>query len=106
MGKSKAVKVRRLSIADARASLSKIAKDAHVNGNYFFVGGNGAPMIGIMDAEEMEDYLELRDPKVQREIQKSNEEYLAGKSRPFEDFLAELDGVKGKRSKSRHRQNA
>ena len=103
MVKTKAIKVRRLSIADARASLSKIAKDAHVNGNYFFVGGNGAPMIGIMDAEELEDYLELRDPKVQREIQKSNEEYLAGKSRPIEEFLAELDRDKAKAAQTRRR---
>ena len=98
MGKSNAIRVRRLSIAEARANLSKIAKHAHVNGDYFFVGGNGAPLIGIMDAEELEDYLELRDPKVQREIQRSNEEYLAGKSRPFEEFLAELGSGKGKRA--------
>jgi len=90
-------------MADARASLSKSAKHAHVNGEYFFVGGNGVPIIGIMDAEELEDYLELRDPKVRREIQKSNEEYLAGKSRPFEEFLAELDSAKAKAARSRHR---
>ena len=106
MGKSSAVRVRHLSIAEARANLSKIAKHAHVNGEYFFVGGNGAPIIGIMDAEELEDYLELRDPNVQREIRKSNEEYLAGKSRPFEEFLAELDANAGKRAKSRRRQRA
>jgi len=104
--KSKAIRVRRVSIAEARANLSKIAKHAHVNGEYFFVGRQGAPVLGIMNAEEMEDYLELRDPKVQREIQKSNEEYLAGKSRPFEEFLAELDGSKGKRVKSRRRPRA
>ena len=103
MGKSKGVTVRRVSIAEARASLSKIAKHAHLNGEYFFVGGNGAPIIGIMDAEELEDYLELRDPKVQREIRKSNEEYLAGKSRPLEKFLAELDRGKTKAAKPRRR---
>ena len=106
MGKSNAIRVRRLSIAEARANLSKIAKHAHVNGVYFLVGKNGAPVIGIMDAEELEDYLELRDPKVQREIQQSNKEYLAGKSRPLEEFLAELDGGKGKRAKNRRRPRA
>ena len=100
MGKRNAIRVRRLTLAEARANLSEIAKHAHVNGDYFFVGGNGAPLIGIMDAEELEDYLELRDPKVQREIRKSNEEYLAGESRPFEEFLADLDSGKGKRATS------
>ena len=98
LGKSNAIRVRRLSLAEARANLNKIAKYAHVNGVYFLVGKNGAPVIGIMDAEELEDYLELRDPKVQREIQRSNEEYLAGKSRPFEEFLAELKSGKRKSS--------
>ena len=51
-----------------------------------------------------EDYLELHDSKVQREIQKSNDEYLTGKSRPFEEFLRELDSGKGKRAKNRRRQ--
>ena len=106
MSKSNAIKVRSVSIAEARANLSKIARRAHDKGEYFFVGGNGSPIIGIMDAEELEDYLELRDPNVQREIRKSNEEYLAGKSRPFEEFLAELDANAGKRAKSRRRQRA
>ena len=89
MGKRKAIKVRRLSMADARASLSKIAKHAHVNGEYFFVGGNGAPMIGIMNAEEMEDYLELHDPAVQAKIEKSNEDIRAGRTRPAAQLLEE-----------------
>ena len=101
MGKSKSIRVRRVSLAEARANLTKIARHAHDNGVYFLAGENGAPVIGIMDAEELEDYLELRDPKVQREIQKSNEEYLAGTSRPFAEFLAELGSGKSKGAKSR-----
>ena len=47
-------------------------------------------MAGIRDADEIEDCLELQDPQVRNHIRKSNEEYLAGKSRPFAEFLAEL----------------
>ena len=47
--------------------------------------------------DEVEDYLELHDPKVRREIQKSNEEYLAGRTRPFEDLLSELPSGKSKK---------
>ena len=54
--------------------------------------------------DEVEDYRELHDSKVQREIQKGNEEYLAGKSRPFEEFLAELKSGRGKNTKSRRQQ--
>ncbi|MSO21101.1 MAG: type II toxin-antitoxin system Phd/YefM family antitoxin [Acidobacteria bacterium] len=101
MAKLAARTVRHLSIAEASASLSKIARRAHDKGEYFFVKSNGAPTIGIMDAEELEDYLELRDPRVQSEIQKSNEEYLAGKSRPLEEFLAGLPAAAKKKSTSR-----
>jgi hypothetical protein len=50
-----------------------------------------------MDADELEDYLELRDPKVREHMRKSNEEYLAGKSRPVEECLSGLKTGKGKR---------
>ena len=43
-----------------------------------------------MGADELEDYLDLRDPKVKRSIQKSYQEYRAGKGRPIEEFLSEL----------------
>jgi hypothetical protein len=42
----------------------------------------------MMDIDEFEDYLELQDPKVREHIRKSNQEYLAGKSRPLEEFRA------------------
>ncbi len=89
MAKSKAIRVRHLSLAEARASLNKIVQQAHGKGEYFFVGGNGSPVIGIMDADEMEDYLELRDPKVQTKIQKSNEDVRAGRTRPAAQLLEE-----------------
>ena len=43
-----------------------------------------------MDIDEFEDYLETQDTKVSAHIRKSQEEYLAGKSRPAEDLLREL----------------
>jgi hypothetical protein len=82
--------VNRLPITQARINLGQIAKRAHVNNEYFILEKDGIPVIGIMAADELEDYLELRDPKVREHIRKSNEEYLAGKSRPAEELLAEL----------------
>lgn len=39
---------------------------------------------------ERADDLELRDPKVRSIIRESNRDFLAGKSRPMREFLAEL----------------
>ena len=56
-------------------------------------------------AEELEDYLEARDPKVRRFIHQSHREYLAGKSRPAEKLLAELgqEAVSSSKPKRRGR---
>ena len=82
--------VQRLPITRARINLGQLAKRAHVNGEYFILEKDGIPVIGIMDADELEDYLELRDPKVKARIRRATAEFRAGKSRPVEEFLAEL----------------
>ncbi len=96
--------VHRLPITKARINLGQLAKRAHINKEYFILEKDGIPVIGIMDAEELEDYLELRNPKVRGFIRKSHQEYLAGKSRPAEELLAELQTQNA--AKSRRRQRA
>jgi hypothetical protein len=54
----------------------------------------GMPVAGIMDIDEFEDYLELNDPNVRREIEKSNEDIKAGRTRPARELLAEMHGAK------------
>ena len=39
--------------------------------------------------DEIQDEREIRDPKIRAAIGKSYQEFLAGKSRPMEEFLAE-----------------
>ena len=73
----------------------------------------GAPRFVVLDWEvyrklqdirdeyldELEDEREINDPKIQEIIREGTREYRAGKSRPIEEFLAELDVV---RDKPRH----
>ena len=74
-----------------RISITKpLARQIRQTKGYVILEADGVPFAGVMDLDEFEDYLELQDPKVREQIRKSNEEYLAGKSRPYEDFLAEL----------------
>ena len=83
-------KVRCLPITQARINLGALVKRVHLNKEYFILEKDGIPVAALMDIDEFEDYLELQDPKVRKHIQKSKEEYLAGKSRPAEEFLKEL----------------
>lgn len=82
--------VQRLPITQARINLGALVKRAHLNKEYFILEKDGIPIAGLMDIDEFEDYLELQDPRVRRDIRKSHEEYLAGKGRPAEEFLKEL----------------
>ncbi len=50
-----------------------------------------------MSAAELEDYLEVQNPKVRKIIAESHREFVAGKSRPAEQLLGELKRMKPKK---------
>ncbi len=83
-------RVQRLPMTQVRAHLGDLVNRVRDNKEYFILEKDGVPVAGLMDIEEFEDYLELRDPKVQAHIRKSHQEYVSGKSRPAEELLAEL----------------
>ena len=82
--------ISRLPITKARINLGQIARRAHNGNEYFILEKDGIPVIGIMAADELEDYLELRDPKVKAAIAASRNDRAAGKTRPATELLAEL----------------
>lgn len=90
-----------IPLTKARINLGALIKRVRLNKEYFILEKDGIPVAGIMDIDEFEDYIELRDPKIQEHIRKSNKEYLAGKSRPYAEFLAEFQGKEQKRRQYR-----
>ncbi len=94
MASKPAVALNRLPITKGRINLGQLARRAHVNKEYFILEKDGIPVIGIMDADELEDYLELRDPGVRRFIRQSQQAHRAGNSRPAEQLLTELRRAK------------
>lgn len=91
--------VHNIAITKARINLGALAKRAYLKGEYFILEKDGIPIAGLMSADEMEDYLELRDPKVNAIIREGYKEYLAGKTRPAEDLLKELRNIQKKPKK-------
>ena len=83
--------VHRIPLTKARHNLGAVIKRVHVNKEYFILERDGIPVAGLMDADELEDYLEARDPRLQEQIRDSNEDIRDGRTRPVEDFLSELD---------------
>ena len=79
--------VQRLPITKARINLGQLARRAHVNKEYFILEKDGIPVIGILDADELEDYLELRAAKVEAAISQSSVDVKAGRVRPAGTLL-------------------
>jgi len=94
--------VQRLPLTQARINLGAVVKRVHLNKEYVILEKDGIPVAGLMDIDEFEDYLELQDPKVREHIRKSQQEHLAGKSRPAREFLAELRREAERKARRRH----
>jgi PHD/YefM family antitoxin component YafN of YafNO toxin-antitoxin module len=95
--------IRSISIAKAEIHLGQLVKRVHVDKQYLILKEDGVSIVAIMDIDEFEDYLELNDPKAQRDIRKSTEEFRAGKSRPAQELLAELRREKKPKARRPHR---
>ncbi len=93
--------VNHIPITKARINLGQLAKRAHLNNEYFILEKDGIPVVGLMDADELEDYLELRNPTVKEFIAESHKDYIAGHTRPAEELLAQLKHQALGKTKSR-----
>jgi AbrB family looped-hinge helix DNA binding protein len=77
----------------------------------FKVSGRTITIVPKLTPDEIEDARETRDPKIRAIIRKSNQDFLAGKTRPAEMLqrelvkIAEAQAVGGK-SASRRRRRA
>ena len=85
-----------IPITKARVNLGQVVKRVHLNKEYFILEKDGIPVAGIINVDELEDYLELQNPKVRAHIKKSYAEYQAGKSRPADALLDELTQKAGR----------
>jgi len=95
--------IHRLPITKARVNLGQVVRRAHINKEYFILEKDGIPVAGIMAADELEDYLQLQDPKVRAQIAKSNADIAAGRTRPADTLLAELKRTKAAKPSSSKR---
>ena len=93
--------VQHLPITKARVNLGQLARRAHVNKEYFILEKDGIPVIGILDADELEDYLELRDAKVGAAIRQSNADVKAGRVRSAAALLNPVKSTRRARKSRR-----
>lgn len=83
-------KVSRISATDAKTRFGELIRRVQVGKEYIIVEKDGIPVLGILDADELEDYLDLQDEELQAQIAQGYREYKDGKTRPVEKILAEV----------------
>jgi len=62
--------VHRIPLTRARINLGQVVRRARVNREYFILEKDGIPVAGIMNVDDLEDYLKLQDPGVKKQIEK------------------------------------
>src|SRR5580658_5302020 len=70
----------------------------------FKVSGRAITIVPQLTPDEIQDEREIRDPKIRKALREGYQEFLAGKTRPIEEFFAECDA--GSRKRSRRRSGA
>lgn len=84
--------IHRIPITKARINLGQLVRRVHLRKEYFILEKGGIPVAGIIDVDELEDYLELQNPELKAQIREGYETYLKGNTRELKDFVAELEG--------------
>ena len=80
----------RIPLAKARANLGALIERLATGEECFILEKDGQPVAALIGIDEFEDYLELNDPEVIEAIAESREDSLAGRTRPAEELLREL----------------
>jgi prevent-host-death family protein len=86
---AKSPKISQFSATQAKMRFAELVQRVQQGHEYIIVEQDGIPVLGIMDAHELEDYLDLRDEVLQAQICQGYQEYQAGQARPVEKVLAE-----------------
>ena len=82
--------VHRIAITKARINLGQVVRRVSTN-KECFIEKDGIPVAGIIDVDELEDYLELQDNKLVKQIHDGHSAHKRGESRDLDDFLTELE---------------
>ncbi|MEK7249520.1 MAG: type II toxin-antitoxin system Phd/YefM family antitoxin [Bacteroidota bacterium] len=83
--------VRRMAITKARTNFSNVMRRVHSNKECFVIEKDGIPVAGIIGVDELEDYLELQDEDLKKQIAQGFEEYKRGKTQNAREFIKELE---------------
>lgn len=88
MGRMASVSIRELS-----RNASGVVEEVTRTGRPAVVTKRGAPVAAVipLDADELEDFILSRAPEFLEDLRVAEEDIAAGRTRPLDEVLAELD---------------
>ena len=91
--------VHRLPLTKARINLGSLVRRIHLKKEYVILEKDGIPVAGMMDIDELEDYLEMQDPGLKKQIAEGYAAYKRGDTQPARDFITELKSEMSQKKK-------
>jgi len=82
--------IKTIPITKARINLGEVIKRVHLKKENFVLEKGSIPVAAILDIDEFEDWLEMKDPKMKEQIRRGYEEYKKGKTVPLDKFLSKI----------------
>jgi len=95
--------VRHVPLTEARNNLGKVVRRANVNKEMFILEKGGIPVAALMNIDDLEDYLELQDPKMKKQIAEGYAAYKRGDVRDARELLNELKAEVRKPAKPKNK---
>ena len=88
--KSRKPVVHHIPITKARINLGQVVRRAHLNREYFVLEKDGIPVAGIINVDEMEDWLEQQNPGMCTQIAEGYAEYQKGDTTSLDEFITDV----------------
>jgi PHD/YefM family antitoxin component YafN of YafNO toxin-antitoxin module len=92
--------VSHLPLTKARVNLGALIRRVHINKEHFILEKDGIPVAVLLDIDEYEDYLDMRNKGLNRQIREGHKEYRrGGLSEDLDTFLNRIKGLPKRRVK-------
>ena len=88
--KSRKPVVHHIPITKARINLGQVVRRAHLNRECFVLEKDGIPVAGIMNVDDMEDWLEQQNPGMRTQIAAGYAEYQEGNTTSLDEFITDV----------------
>ena len=97
--------VHHLPLTKARTNLGSVIRRIRITKDHFILEKDGIPVVAMLDVDEYEDYMELQDPEIKKQIAEGYAAYKRGEIRPARDLINELKAELSKKKKSKSKKS-